>query len=128
MKFIINLRALLIALWLGAALFFIGVAQSSFAVLPTRELAGLMVNRTLMIVNISGLVIGGILLLTSFFIKRPDLKPLWAWTERIFLIIVVAACAVGQFVIALWLSIDSQSIRRQTDRRNPFGRPSANSV
>lgn len=105
MKFVANLRALLIALWLGGALLFIGVAQGAFAVLPTRELAGMVVSRTLMIVNFSGLIIAVLLLVASFLIKRPDVKPIWIWAERIFLILVAAAGAVGQFVIALYLSM-----------------------
>ena len=51
MKFLVNVRLLLVALWLGAAVFFIAVAQSSFAVLPSRELAGSVVSRTLMVLN-----------------------------------------------------------------------------
>ena len=103
MRFLISIRLLLIGLWLGAAIFFIAVAQSSFAVLPSRELAGAVVSRTLMIVNLSGLAIGLILLATSF-IKRLNTAPLWIWTERILLVLLTAACAIGQFVIALWLS------------------------
>ena len=103
MSFLAKIRILLIGLWLGAAVFFIGVAQSAFAVLPSRELAGSVVSRTLLIVNLSGLVIGLILLLTSF-IKNQDIKPFWIWTERILLVLLTAACAVNQFVIALWLS------------------------
>jgi len=45
MKFFSDIRLLILAIWLGAAVFFIGVAQSSFAVLPERELAGTVVNR-----------------------------------------------------------------------------------
>lgn len=103
MNFLANIRLLLTGLWLGAAVFFIGVAQSAFAVLPTRELAGSIVSRTLMIVNLSGLAIGLILLLTSF-IKNLNIKPFWLWTERVLLILLTAACAVNQFVIALWLA------------------------
>lgn len=102
MQFLSNIRLLLIGLWLGAAIFFVAVAQSSFAVLPSRELAGAVVSRTLMIVNLSGLAIGLILLATSF-IKRLNIAPFWVWTERVLLILLTAACAVGQFVIALWL-------------------------
>jgi hypothetical protein len=29
---------------------------------------------------------------------------LWIWTERVLLVILTLACAVGQFVIGLWLS------------------------
>ena len=102
MNFIKDFRALLIGLWLGAAIFFIGVAQSSFAVLPSRELAGAMVSRTLMIVNLSGLIIGVILLAASF-IKRDAIKPFLLWIERILLALVIASCAVNQFVIGSWL-------------------------
>ena len=47
MKFLTDIRLLLSSIWLGAALFFIAVAQSAFAVLAERELAGAVVNRTL---------------------------------------------------------------------------------
>ena len=110
MGFVSDFRALLIGLWLGAACFFsFVVAPSAFAVLRAREvaganeLAGAIVNQTLMIVNLSGLVIGLILLLSSF-IKREGLAPVWIWTERFLLVLLTLACAVGQFVIALWIS------------------------
>ncbi len=104
MKFLSDIRLLLIGIWIGAACFFsFAVAPSAFSVIESRELAGSVVSRTLMIVNISGLIIGAILLLTSFF-KQTGIKPFALWTERILLIIMTAACGVGQFVIALWLS------------------------
>lgn len=102
MKFVSDIRLLLLAIWLGAAIFFISVAQSSFAVLPTRELAGLVVNRTLMILNVSGLGIAVLLILTSLVVRK-DANRLLLWVERFLLLIVAAACAVGQFVIAIWL-------------------------
>ncbi len=114
MKFISDFRLLLVGLWLGAAVFFIAVAQSSFAVLPSRELAGSVVSRTLLIINVGGLVIGLILLATSF-LKQLNIKPLWLWTERILLVILTAACAVGQFAIGLWLSWIKTQIGRPID-------------
>lgn len=102
MKFLSNIRLLLIGLWLGAAVFFIGVAQSAFMVLPSRELAGLVVSRTLAILNFSGLGIAFLLLLTSLLVRK-ETGRLLLWAERILLVIVIAACAVGQFVIGLWL-------------------------
>jgi uncharacterized membrane protein YjfL (UPF0719 family) len=102
MNFIKDFRALLIGLWLGAAIFFIAVAQSSFAVLPSRELAGAVVSRTLMIINLSGLIIGAILLAASF-IKQTAIKPFLVWTERILLVLLIASCAVNQFVVGSWL-------------------------
>jgi len=114
MKFLSNVRLLLVALWLGAACFFIAVAQSSFAVLPSRELAGSVVSRTLMVLNLSGLVLGAILLLTSF-IKQPEINRFRVWAERFSLLILVAACTVGQFVIGLWLSFIRAQIGRPID-------------
>lgn len=114
MRFLSNIRLLLVALWLGAACFFVAVAQSAFAVLPSREIAGSMVSRTLMILNLSGLVLGAILLLTSF-IRQPEINRFRIWTERFLLLILVAACAVGQFVIGLWLSFIRAQIGRPID-------------
>lgn len=115
MKFLSDIRLLLIGLWLGAACFFsFAVAPSAFGVLPTRELAGSMVSRTLMIVNLSGLIIGLILLATSFF-KQTGINPFWFWTERFLLVILTLACAAGQFVIALWLSLLRGQLGRPID-------------
>lgn len=111
MKFFSDIRLLLLAIWLGAAVFFIGVAQSAFAVLPQREMAGAVVNRTLSILNYGGLVISAILLLTSIF-KSANASKFWIWIERFALAVVLAACAVGQFVIGLWLA----SLRAQMGR------------
>jgi hypothetical protein len=115
MKFLSNVRLLLLVLWLGAAAFFsFAVAPSAFAVLPSRELAGAMVSRSLMIVNISGLVIGLILLTTAFFSSR-GANLFFIWIERLLLLIVAAACAVGHFVIGLWLSFVRAEIGRPID-------------
>jgi hypothetical protein len=112
MKFFSDIRLLLLAIWLGAAVFFIAVAQSSFAVLPQRELAGLVVNRTLMILNYGGLGISALLILSSF-VGGSTVSKLWLWIERFLLLIVAAACAVGQFVIGLML----MSVRAQMGGR-----------
>ncbi len=114
MRFLSNVRLLLVGLWLGAACFFIAVAQSAFAVLPSSEIAGSIVSRTLMILNLSGLIIGAILLLTSF-IKQTDANRYRVWAERFLLLILTAACAVGQFVFALWLSFVRAQIGRPID-------------
>lgn len=112
MKFLSDIRLLLLAFWLGAAMFFIAVAQSSFAVLPQRELAGAVVNRTLLILNYAGLGIAIVLLLSSI-LGSSLVSRFWLWTERFLLLIVGAACAVGQFVIGLML----MSVRAQMGGR-----------
>lgn len=104
LKFIGDLRSLLLALWLGAACFFsFGVAPSAFNVLQAPDLAGSLVSRTLLIINLSGTVIGAVLLLTSFLPSK-SAKTAVVWVERILLAILTIACVVGQFVIALWMS------------------------
>jgi hypothetical protein len=121
MKFLSNIRLLLIGLWLGAAVFF------SFAVAPTAfgtlgklqiprlfEIAGEIVSRNLMIINFSGLIIG-LILLASSFIGAANTNRFALWTERILLLLLTLACAVGQFVIALWLRIVKTEMGKPID-------------
>lgn len=114
MKFVSHLRLLLLSIWLGSSVFFIGVAQSAFAVLPQRELAGAVVNRTLSILNFGGIAIAVLLILTSFVaVKHPG--RLSIWIERFMLLILAGACAVGQFVIGFWLSMIRAQMARPID-------------
>jgi hypothetical protein len=114
MKLVSDIRLLLLGLWLGAACFFIGVAQTAFVVLPQRELAGMVVNRTLAILNYSGVAIGVILILFSFVTSKNTNRFL-LWTERFLLLILAAACAVGQFVIGWWLLLVRTQMNRPID-------------
>lgn len=114
MKFLSDIRLLLLGIWLGAAVFFIAVAQSSFNVLPERELAGAVVNRTLAILNYAGLGIGVVLLLSSLVVRKGS-NLFLLWTERFLLLVTVAACAVGQFVIAWWMYLIRQQIGKPID-------------
>lgn len=111
MKFFSDIRLLILGVWLGAAVFFIGVAQTAFAVLSQRELAGAVVSRNLSILNFSGLAIAALLILSSL-VGAANVNRFWLWTERALLLLLGAACAVGQFVIGIWLS----SLRAQMGR------------
>jgi len=103
MKLIADIRLLLLGFWLGSACFFIAVAQTAFAVLPQQhELAGAIVGRTLAIINYGGLGIGVFLLVLSLPAAGNTSK-FWLWIERFLLLLLAAACAVGQFVIGWWL-------------------------
>ena len=95
-----GLRLLAVAVWLGSAVFFSGaVAPSAFAVLPSRELAGAVVARTLSIQNVGGFVAGLLLLVGALVGRR--LVRWYAWVaEAVALAAVAAATFVGQFVIA----------------------------
>ena len=108
MKFLSDIRLLLVALWLGAAVFFIGVAQAAFAIVQERDVAGAVVGRTLSIVDYAGLGIAVILILTSFFASA-RVNKFWLWIERLLLLVVGATCAAQEFVIGFWMS----SIRSQ---------------
>lgn len=115
MKFLSNIRVLLIALWLGAAVFFsFAVAPTAFAVLPTRELAGALVSNVLMIVNLSGLVLA-LVALGGSFVGTAGVGRVGLWTERALLVVVALGCAVGQFVIALWLRFVKAQMGRPID-------------
>ncbi len=121
MKFLSNIRVLLLILWLGAAVFFsFAVAPGAFAVLRAAEvsnfqqIAGSLVQRNLMIVNLSGLVIGLLLLFTSFANPK-GANRFVVWVERILLAVVAAACGAGHFVIGLWMSFLRTEIGRPID-------------
>ncbi len=111
LKIIGDLRSLLLALWLGAACFFIPVAQTAFGILPSRDWAGSIVSRNLLILNLSGIAIGIILLLSSF-LPAKNAKPLIVWIERILLGILTLACVIGQFVIGVWMNQIRTSVGR----------------
>ena len=108
MKFLSDIRLLLIGLWLGASVFFIGVAQAAFAVLPQKDLAGSVVGRSLSILDYSGIAIAVILVISSF-LGAGRVNKFWIWIERFLLVVIGAACAVEEFVIGIWMS----SIRAQ---------------
>lgn len=101
-----KVRVLLIAAWLGAAIFFSGaVAPSAFSVLRSfnvpnaTEIAGAIVNRTLSVVNTSGFFISLLALVVAVAIRK-------RYGARAFVVQVVLlglmalATGVGQWVIA----------------------------
>lgn len=103
MKLIADIKSLLTGLWLGSAVLFVGVAQSAFSIIPARDLAGAMVSRTLALVNIAGLIIGLIVFALSV-LDRKSTHRKTLWLERGLALILLLSCAIGQFVIALWMS------------------------
>ena len=95
-----GVRLLLVAVWLGGAVFFsAAVAPSAFAVLPSRELAGALVARTLAILNVGGFAIG-LLLLLGAFVGRKGARLVALLVELLALAAMTGAAFVGHFVIA----------------------------
>ncbi|HEY6329850.1 MAG TPA: DUF4149 domain-containing protein [Blastocatellia bacterium] len=91
---------LILVVWLGAMIFFsFGVAQSAFAVLPTKHFAALIVTSTLTKVELIGLISGPLLAL-SFIVGRAGLGKGAAFLVRIILVsLMTASAAISHFSI-----------------------------
>lgn len=119
MQALTDVRLLLIALWLGAAVFFsAAVAPSVFAVLrgasvpQASHLAGTIVTRTLSVINTGGFIISLVLLISAFLFREAARRRAFV-TEVISLSIVAITTAVGQWGIAA----------RMLALRSAMGRP-----
>lgn len=106
MGFFHNVRMLLLAAWLGAAIYFSAVvAPSVFGVLRsfslsnTSEIAGTIVTRTLSVVNTSGFVLSLLLLITAFGVKKYYGRTSFV-LQNVLLLIVATATGLGEWVIA----------------------------
>lgn len=106
MAIVTDVRLLLIALWLGAAVFFSSaVAPSVFSVLRAfylpnvGEIAGTLVTRTLSVVNVSGFIISLGLLASALAFGRGFGKRSF-FLEIASLMVVAATTGVGHWVIA----------------------------
>lgn len=100
------IRLVLLALWLGAAIFFsASVAPAAFGVLRSfdlpnaSEIAGSIVTRTLSIINVTGFVLAVLLLLTAFTRRQWQSKTA-LMIECACLGIMTVAAGVGHWVIA----------------------------
>lgn len=137
---VISLRLILIAMWLGAALFFSAVvAPGAFGVLRSyhlvnaNEIAGAVVNRNLTVVNISGFVTSLLLLFTVFLGRRKQSRTFVL--ETISLLVMAAATGMGHWVIAarlralrLALAVPIDQISANDPRRVSFNSLHAYSV
>ena len=90
-------QILLLALWIGAGVFFAAVvAPASFAVLPTRELAGALVGRALPVLFVHGIVTGlAVLAIEGIGQSRRRRTARLAAAGAI-----AVACAIAQFGVA----------------------------
>jgi hypothetical protein len=101
-----NIRLLLLASWLGAALFFsAAVAPTAFRVLRSfqlanaSEIAGGIVTSTLAAINTTGFVIAILLLITALLFHRPARKGL-LYAEILLLSLIAIATAISQWFIS----------------------------
>jgi hypothetical protein len=99
-----NISLILVAFWLGAAIFFSSVvapaafsALRSYQVTNASEIAGAIVNRSLSVINIGGFVIGSFALLIAFMWRG---ERTWFLLETVALALLTVMTAVGHWVIA----------------------------
>ena len=101
------IEVLLLGVWLGAMGFFgFAVPQSGFAVLPTREMVGLLVTSTITKVEILGMVIGPLLIVIQLISWRARSG---ARSVRLNLIVLMlAAAAISHF----WITPEIVRLRK----------------
>ena len=99
-------EVLLLGLWLGAMGFFsFAVPQSGFAVLPSRELVGLLVTSTITKVEVLGMIVGPLLIVLQLVKWRARGG---AKSVRVILIgLMVAAAALSHF----WITPEMVTLR-----------------
>jgi len=109
------IEVLLLGVWLGAMMFFsFAVAPSAFAVLPTREMAGVMVTSSIGKLEVLGMVFGILLLLmrAANWRQRASsgaVKILHA----LLLLVMIGSAALSRF----WISPAMVSLRAQMGGR-----------
>ena len=94
-----GIAAVLLAAWLGAAVYFGAVvARAAFAVLPSRTLSGDLVGATLPAVYTAGVVMAGVAMLLALPAPRRE----WyagRFTWLLASLVAAGLCAVGQFLL-----------------------------
>jgi hypothetical protein len=100
MTFLRFLMLLSLIVWLGGLIFFPVVAQTAFAVLPSRHLAGLVVGRSLGILHWMGIVSGFVFLVASLLYNRLMSGAAHVFAGRHLLIcLMLALTLLSQFAI-----------------------------
>jgi hypothetical protein len=94
-----GVSAILLAAWVGAAVYFSAVvARAAFAVLPSRTLSGDLVGATLPTIFISGVIAAALAALLALPAPRREwYAGRFAWLLGALL--TAGLCAVGQFVL-----------------------------
>ena len=96
----------LLGAWLGSMMFFsFAVAPSAFAVLPTREMAGVIVTSTIGKVEMIGLIIGPVLILIN------ALKTSGSSVAKILRIGLIGLMVICAALSRFWISPSMVSLR-----------------
>jgi uncharacterized protein DUF4149 len=108
------IEVLLLGVWLGSMMFFsFAVAPSAFAVLPTREMAGVMVTSSIGKLEILGMVFGILLLVMHVANWRRRAANRLGVLHAFLLVVMIGAAALSRF----WISPAMVSLRAQMGGR-----------
>jgi Domain of unknown function (DUF4149) len=100
MSFLRFLMLLSLVVWLGGLILFAVVAQTAFAVLPTRHLAGSLVSATLPKLHWMGIVSGVVFLVASMLYSRLSTGSAHPFAARhILLCLMLLLTIISQFAI-----------------------------
>jgi hypothetical protein len=89
-----------LTVWIGALIFFPVVAQTSFTVLPSAHLAGLVVRDTLIDLHWIGIVAGIVFLVCSLIYHSVTVgRPRIFAVSHILIVFMLALTAISQFAI-----------------------------
>jgi hypothetical protein len=100
MSFLRFLMFLSLIVWIGGLIFFPVVAQTAFSVLPTRNLAGMIVGRSLTILHWMAIASGVIFLISSLIYNRLTTGSMHAFGARHILIcLMLLLTLISQFGI-----------------------------
>jgi hypothetical protein len=100
MSFLRFLMFLSLIVWIGGLIFFPVVAQTAFSVLPTRNLAGMIVGRSLTILHWMAIASGIIFLISSLIYNRLTTSSMHAFGARHILIcLMLLLTLISQFGI-----------------------------
>ena len=107
MNFLRFVMLLSLVVWIGGIIFFaFVVAPTVFSVLPTRQLAGQVVNRSLTALHWMGIVSGVVYLITSMIYSRLNIGYLQPFAPRHALIVVmIALTLISMFVVAARMEV-----------------------
>ena len=98
MNFLRFLMFLSLGVWIGCLIFLPIVAQISFSMLPSPQLAGMVVRNSLLALHWIGLSGGGLFLLCSLIDNRITRgKFAWLRLSHILMIVMLALTAISQF-------------------------------
>jgi hypothetical protein len=100
MTFLRFLMLLALTVWLGALIFFPVVAQTSFTVLPSMHMAGLVVRGTLLTLHNMAFISGAVFLASSLLYNHATRGTARSLSlSHIFIVTMLALTAISQFHI-----------------------------